>query len=202
MKTIDARGKLCPVPLIMTKKALNERSGDEGLLILVDNETSCRNVKRFLEEHGMQVEISQKDTMFEITVGRPEHIPEQTNAEAYCSIENAVSGNYVIAFQRDRLGEGDEVLGKMLIWAFIKTVAESDHRPETLVFLNAGIFLLLKDSPALQEFRRLEEAGTRILCCGTCLDFYNKQEELGIGTISNMYEIVGVLSKAGKVLYP
>jgi len=58
MKTVDAKGQICPIPLIMTKKALSEISENETLQILIDNETSVKNVCRFLEEHGMKVNKS------------------------------------------------------------------------------------------------------------------------------------------------
>ena len=38
MKIINAKGELCPRPLIMTKKALEEIQENESLKILVDKE--------------------------------------------------------------------------------------------------------------------------------------------------------------------
>ncbi len=43
--------------------------------------------------------------------------------------------------------------------------------------------------------------GIEILVCGTCLDYYKKKEELGVGIVSNMYVILETLSKASKVIY-
>jgi selenium metabolism protein YedF len=115
---------------------------------------------------------------------------------------NENTNNYVVAIQRNRLGDGDEELGKILIKAFINTLPENSVKPKTMVFLNSGIFLALKDSPVLDALKKLEECGVEILSCGTCLNFYNKKEELGAGKVSNMYEIVDRLSHAGNVLYP
>jgi len=47
MKTIDVRGKQCPMPLIETKKALKETEENENLKILIDNPTSAKNVTHF-----------------------------------------------------------------------------------------------------------------------------------------------------------
>lgn len=202
MKTIDARGKLCPVPLIMAKKGLNEIAGDESLLILIDNETSHKNVLRFLEEHGMKVHTLRKGEVFEMTVSKTGNIPEETSAADWCAIPEQSSDSYAIAFQRDKLGEGDETLGKMLIWSFIQSLPENSVKPAVMVFLNSGIFLALTDSPALESLQKLEKSGVELLCCGTCLDFYNKTGELAVGKISNMHEILEKLSHAGSVLYP
>jgi selenium metabolism protein YedF len=202
MKTIDAKGKLCPMPLIMTKKALDEMDENESLKILIDNETSLKNVTRFLEEHNMKVHTEKKGDVYELIVNKTGEIPKETNAEDYCEVGKPTNSHYVIAIQRNRLGDGDEELGKILIKAFINTLPENSIKPKTIVFLNSGIFLSVKDSPVLDALIKLEQAGVEILSCGTCLDFYHKKEELAVGKVSNMYEILEKLSQAGNVLYP
>ncbi|NLI79205.1 MAG: sulfurtransferase-like selenium metabolism protein YedF [Candidatus Riflebacteria bacterium] len=51
-RTVDARGMLCPKPLILVKKALAGMAVGERLTVLLDNETACDNVRRFLQDHG------------------------------------------------------------------------------------------------------------------------------------------------------
>jgi len=202
MKTVDAQGKMCPMPLIMTKKALSEISENETLEILIDNETSVKNVSRFLEEHNMSISAEKQGKVFRLKVSKTGVIPEETQAENYCDTPNPVSSDYVIAIQKNKLGQGNDELGELLIKGFINTLPEIENKPETLVFLNSGIFLALKGSPVFDSLSRLEKEGTKILVCGTCLDYYKKKEELGVGIVSNMYDILNILSNAAKVLYP
>lgn len=202
MITIDAKGKLCPLPLIMTRKALLEAGPDAALLVLVDNETSMKNVTRFLQDHQMEVRVYRQGPVFEILVGKTAAIDASVKAEDYCAAPGHTDASYVVAIQRDHLGDGDEALGKLLIKAFINTLPETGHRPSTLVFLNSGIFLSLQDSPVIESLRKLEAEGVEILSCGTCLDFYGKKEQLGVGQVSNMYDILDRLSRSAKVLYP
>ena len=202
MKTIDAKGKLCPVPLIMTKKALGEIQDTETLVVLIDNETSMKNVVRMLEEHHMNVKTEQNGNEFKLTIVKTGEIPETTNAEEFCSIENRQISDYVVAFQRNKMGDGDDTLGTILMKAFINTLPEMDRKPNKMVFLNAGIYLALKDSQVIESLQKLENMGTEIHVCGTCLDFYGKKEELAAGRVSNMYDILDVLSKSPSVLYP
>jgi selenium metabolism protein YedF len=109
---------------------------------------------------------------------------------------------YVVAFQRDHLGDGPEDLGKILIKAFINTLPETPVAPTALVFQNAGVLLACEGSAVLEALKKLEARGIPLLSCGTCLDYYQKKEALQVGRVSNMYEIVETLSKAGHVLYP
>jgi len=201
MRTIDARGKTCPVPLIMTKKALEEADTDETLVILLDNETSSGNVTRFLEDHGMVVHAQKEGSNITLTVHKTGTIPEQTNPATWCTPSPAGNG-YLIAIQQNRMGTGDDDLGQLLIKGFINTLPDIDLKPRTMVFLNSGILLTLKDSPVLDALEKLEQAGIKILVCGTCLDFFQRKNDLAVGVVSNMYDILDALSKAEKVIYP
>ncbi|MHC1705355.1 MAG: sulfurtransferase-like selenium metabolism protein YedF [Tenuifilaceae bacterium] len=202
MRTVDAKGKLCPLPLIMTKKALSEIADNETLEILIDNETSLKNVTRFLHDHDIKTRVEKNGNEFTLFVSKTGLIPEDSVVEDYCELDQPIKTNLVIAFQSNRLGEGAEDLGNILIKAFVNTLPEISLRPKTLVFLNSGILLTLNDSLVLDSLKKLEENGVEILVCGTCLDYYNKKMDLGVGNISNMYDILERLTTASNVIYP
>ncbi len=186
----------------MTRKALDEIEENETLIILIDNETSVKNVTRFLDEHNMKVHTEQDGSTFRLMVNKTGIIPEETRAEDFCRTNDPVSSDYTVAFLKNTLGTGDDELGNLLIKGFINTLPDIDNKPGTMVFLNSGIFLALQDSPVIESLRRLENEGVKILVCGTCLDFYRKKEHLGAGIVSNMYDILSLLSTTSKVLFP
>jgi selenium metabolism protein YedF len=202
MKTVDAKGQKCPMPLILTKRALMEMEPDETLEIIIDNETSVQNVSRFLAEHQMNISTENQGGVYRLTVTKTGVITEQSRAEDYCEIPLPDPKDYVVVFGKNIQGEGSDEFGARLIQLFINTLPDIDHKPRIMVFLNTCIFLTLRDSPVLGPLAALEKAGIRILVCGTCLDYFQKKEELAIGVVSNMYEIMDHLSKASKVLYP
>ncbi len=41
-----------------------------------------------------------------------------------------------------------------------------------------------------------------ILTCGTCLDFYGLKDQLAVGSVTNMYDIVERQMKADLVIRP
>lgn len=55
LKIIDARGRSCPEPLLLTKKALGK--APRILQVMVDNTTARDNVQRFAKNLGYRVEI-------------------------------------------------------------------------------------------------------------------------------------------------
>lgn len=65
---IDARGRSCPEPVIMTKKAID--SSNEDLKVLVDTNVTVENITRFAEGQGFKVSVIEKEEEFEINIKR------------------------------------------------------------------------------------------------------------------------------------
>jgi len=63
---VDARGRSCPEPVLMTKKAL--QNNPEGLEVLVDNLTAKENVTRFAKNSGYQVEVSENGSDYILNI--------------------------------------------------------------------------------------------------------------------------------------
>lgn len=202
MKIIDARGKNCPLPLVMTKKALLESREDETILIIIDNDISLKNVSRFLKDQDMQIQVEKKEDAYHLMVTKTGTIPENIDAEAYCYPEGTENKNYVMVFKQDKVGHGAGELGDILIKGFVNTLPEITHKPGFLVFLNTGIHLTTKDSDVLEALQLLEKKGVKILVCGTCLDYFNKKDDIAVGEISNMYDILECITQAAKVIHP
>jgi TusA-related sulfurtransferase len=68
MKTVDARGRSCPEPVVMTKKALEAET--EDLEILVGEEVARENVSRFVRKSGAEVEVSEIEDGYKLIVKR------------------------------------------------------------------------------------------------------------------------------------
>jgi selenium metabolism protein YedF len=102
----------------------------------------------------------------------------------------------VIVLNSDKMGEGDEKLGRRLIANFLKTLVSAEKKPLMLVLYNSGVKLAVKDSPVLESLQSLENLGVEIICCGTCVNFYGLVDLIQAGRVTNMSEIVKVLTEA------
>ncbi len=65
MKTIDACGFACPMPVIMVQMGIKASAPDE-LTVLVDNKCAVENVTRFAESQKYSVEWKEVDGDFEL----------------------------------------------------------------------------------------------------------------------------------------
>lgn len=58
-----------------------------------------------------------------------------------------------------------------------------------MIFFNGGAQLTCEGSESVDDIRELENRGTVVLTCGTCLDYYGIRDKLAVGGVTNLYEI-------------
>jgi selenium metabolism protein YedF len=193
---IDCRKQTCPLPVVNTKKAL-EQSADSNLLVVVDNIVSRDNVRRFVQSQGHEVKIEDRgDNLHYMYITRN---PEAGKKPAGAA-NVPTTGGVVVFITTDQLGVGDERLGGILVKAFLNTLHDSEPKPEKILFINNGVKLTTEGSEVLDNLAALTADGVQIISCGTCLNYYGILEKLKFGIAGNMYDIVNVLLEAGKVI--
>lgn len=193
-KEIDARGLSCPAPVLQSKAAI-ETEGVKEIEVMVDNEAAKQNVSRFLENQGFKTSVKQKDQDFIIAgVCEEKMLPKKEQ-------ESGSGGKKIMVMvATDRMGFGDEELGKKLMINFIKTLKEMGNELWRLVFVNNGVKLTIEESAVLKALKDLEESGITILVCGTCLDHFKLLEKKKVGETTNMLDIVTAMQLSDKVI--
>lgn len=215
MITVNAIGDICPIPVVKTKKALGELNGPGEIEVLVDNETAVKNVTKMAKSSGASAEseqLGEKQYRVLITVGEAaaQQVQSAKNAAAQPQGQDqqeTAAGcrtcmGTVVAVGSDRMGEGSEELGRILIKSFIFALTQLDDLPDKILFYNGGAKLTVEGSENLEDLKTLEEQGVEIQTCGTCLDYYGIKDQLAIGGVTNMYSIVETLQNAMSVIRP
>ena len=201
MITVDARGDACPLPVVKAKKAIAELKGAGQVEVLVDNEIAVQNLTKMAQQKGYGSAAEKKaerEYRVVFTVGDiPAAEPEEAPA---CAPDARL--DTVVAIGSDKMGVGEEVLGKTLMKAFVFALTQQDHLPKTVLFYNGGAHLTCEGSPVLEDIKALEAEGVEIMTCGTCLNFYGLTEKLAVGSVTNMYVIAEKMLTAGNVVKP
>ena len=68
MMIVDARGLLCPEPVVRTQRAVKD--GTSELTVLVDAEAAKENVTRFAASRGYAVTIQQEGPDYKLLLNR------------------------------------------------------------------------------------------------------------------------------------
>jgi selenium metabolism protein YedF len=100
------------------------------------------------------------------------------------------------------LGEGEPDLGEKLLRAFLTQLLEHGSAPARIICINSGIFLTTEGSAVLDLMRQLEEQGSEVLSCGTCLDYYGRKDRLRVGSPTTMRDTVAAMLSFKRVLKP
>ena len=200
MITVNAMGDNCPIPVIKTKKAMDALTGPETIEVLVDNEIAVQNVTKMATSAGGKVTSEQKAEKEYVVTIEMEGAPAADEAEAVCVPD--ARDNTVVVVSSDRMGSGNDELGKVLIKGFIFAVTQLDTLPKTMLFYNGGATLTTEGSDSLEDLKSLEAQGVEIMTCGTCLDYYGLKDKLAVGSVTNMYSIVETQAKATKIIKP
>lgn len=204
--TIDAMGKQCPIPVVMTTRALNELDAPAVVKVHVDNEIAVQNLKKMADGRSMVNSEEKLDDhhyvvsiVADLDAVDQEDVPEEKVASDF---EEPQVENLVVAIDGSTMGRGNDELGKVLMKGFIYALSQLDPLPRTILFYNGGAMLTTEGSDSLEDLKSMEEQGVVIKTCGTCLNYYHLTEKLCVGEVTNMYDIVETLAGASKVIKP
>ena len=200
MKTLDTKGLKCPQPLIMLKEALVDLKMGEEIRVETDNDTSLKNLVTYLKDQGVEPQVSSAGAVHTLVALKPEKDLAGSNPAIYCTTDLPTS--YVVCIKGERMGDGDPELGSLLMETFVDNLKLQEQLPTHVVLYNGGVKLAMKESPVCSSLSELEGLGIRIMLCGTCIDHYGLQFDIGVGMISNMVVITETLAAAGHVVTP
>ena len=161
---LDAAGKACPIPVIMAKKEMDK--GTKDLSIVVDGQTQIDNLTRLGDTYGRKASAAPEGDRFLVTFEDGDGtIPE--TAKSYDE------GSYAVFFNKGGVGAGDDELGQNLAKMAIFTLSQQeDNIPSYILFMNGGVKLTTGIEPQIVDnLNTLIEKGTKVLVCGTCLNF-------------------------------
>ena len=190
---IDARGLACPKPVINTKKELDNI--EEGIVIVtVDNNIAKQNILKLSNSLNCESRIikEEKDLIsIEIKKGDNVIIEEQIKDEL---------DNKCIFISSNKMGNGNDELGEILMKGFVYTLTESKPYPKSILLVNSAVKLSTENYDTVKNLKILEESGVEILSCGTCLDYYGLKESIKVGSITNMYTIVDIMKNSSQTI--
>lgn len=198
-KRLDCRGLNCPQPVIRTKEMLEKMAAGE-LQVVVDNEAARGNVRRFADSQGHAVAEREEAGVYTLIIQKELGAAATAPVSVVCP--ESGPGAMAVYIHAEGMGRGDELLGRTLMTAYLETLLHFANRISHLLLVNGGVKLACEGSPVLGHLQELAGMEVEILACGACLKHFALTTELRVGSVSNMFTIVDILAKSGKVLSP
>lgn len=110
--------------------------------------------------------------------------------------------SYDIIVTSKTMGGGDTTLAENLMLAFINTLTQKDNLPDHMWFYGDGAFLTALGSEALEDLESLVNRGVDIKTCGTCVNYYELEEDIKVGEITTMSAFVDLFASSQKLVFP
>ena len=105
-----------------------------------------------------------------------------------------------VIIKSDVMGLDPPELGAKMLGSYLRKLCVADPKPSSLVFYGTGVKLLAEGSCVLDALEILRDAGVDLVACGTCVGFFEIRDQLKLGRVSDMAELVSLLSKSDHVV--
>ena len=194
-------GQPCPIPVVNAKKALAENNA-KGVVVLVDNIVAVQNLEKMAKGTGSAFFYEEEGARYKviITKGVDFRHAEVLQGTAISEALGNQAGGPVVLISSDCMGKGKEELGKILIKGFIFSLTQLNPLPEAVIFLNSGVHLVKEGANTVPDLKTLEEHGTSVYVCGTCINYYELKDSLAAGNIVDMMFITNCLANASRII--
>ena len=106
----------------------------------------------------------------------------------------------VILVNSDGMGRADETLQHKLITTYFKLLDDSNTLPAAICFYTDGVKLTTIGSPVLEVLRALEAKGVHLIICSTCLNHFGLEDQVEVGVVGGMTDIIEAQWRADKVI--
>lgn len=107
-----------------------------------------------------------------------------------------------VVIKTTKMGEGDDALTENLMNGFVHTLAQKDKLPKHILLYGTGVKLTCKGSACIDDLKAIADKGVEILSCGICLNYYELSDNLEVGRVTTMGEVIDILSQSDYVVDP
>jgi sulfur relay (sulfurtransferase) complex TusBCD TusD component (DsrE family) len=111
-----------------------------------------------------------------------------------------MTSSTVLLFTRFGMGDGPTQLQQILAEKYLSLTLISNELPAKILFYTDGVRLVCENSPVISQLTELHSRGVELLVCKTCVDMYGISNQVKVGIIGGMPDILESIQKAEKVI--
>ncbi len=106
----------------------------------------------------------------------------------------------VILVTNNGMGHADQMLQHKLITTYFKLLDDSNTLPAAICFYAEGVKLVTTGPPVVEVLRKLEAKGVHLILCSTCLSHFGLEDQVEVGIVGGMTDIIEAQWRADKVI--
>ena len=108
--------------------------------------------------------------------------------------------NSVILITNDGMGRADTPLQHTLVSKYLELLLANNDPPAAICFYTDGVKLVVEGSPILKQLASLEQKDVRLVICSTCLNYFGLTQNVRVGIVGGMGDILAAQTDAEKVI--
>lgn len=105
----------------------------------------------------------------------------------------------MVLFTRFGMGDAPPELQQKLASIFLNLLNQGTP-PSVIAFYGEGVKLTCAGSPVLDQLRALADKDVRLVICQTCLDFFGLRDQVRVGIVGGMGDVLSAMQSASKVI--
>jgi intracellular sulfur oxidation DsrE/DsrF family protein len=106
----------------------------------------------------------------------------------------------ILVFTNNGMSNAPDDLSKTLVKNYLGLLKDEKKLPAALLFYGEGVKLVCSDSVALDSLTALADKGVQLIACKTCLNYYSLIDNIRVGQVGTMADILTFQIEAGKVI--
>ena len=115
-------------------------------------------------------------------------------------MKKEINSKIAIVINRNGMGEAPHELSHLLIKNYLGLLLSEEHIPSYICMYADGVKFACEGSHVIEELSLLEKAGSKIIICKTCLVFNNLLDNISVGSVGTMLDIIDVQHNSTKVI--
>lgn len=108
--------------------------------------------------------------------------------------------SFVVVMQQNGMGQAEPELRLKLAQTYLTMLLDNDPLPLAICFYAEGVHLVSDGSPVLDVLRQLQERGVYLIVCSTCVNYYHLRDQIRVGIVGGMHDILEAQMRADKVI--
>lgn len=208
MLTVNTSGKSASEAIAVIRQSIEKNADENEIKILPDSPVLASDIKKFLEAQGFNVMPEDDDGRLLLT-GIRKNVPFKNlqaetvipkNNENNEKFEKERKNTFAISITGKNFSRENKRYGRIFLSRFIISLTKIKSNPDYIALMNEGVKLALYKTGSCDFLKELESKGTKILVSGMCADHFGITENIGVGVITGIDDIVEIISRCDKVV--
>lgn len=174
--------------------------------ITLDNDQAREEVEQQLSAEGYSVEVNKKGRLWHLHAAPwkttlKEAAERKAESQLTAIATSTRTHRTLVVISSDRIGRGDEQMGRQLMLDFIAALPELGNELWRVILLNDAVRMAYFNSPVYSQLQEFESNGVSLMVCKQCIYHFGLQKGVFVGRLAGMGEMVGSSQIADKIIH-